>query len=630
MKKHTDYGAQDIQVLEGLEAVRKRPGMFIGSTDVRGLHHLAYEVIDNAIDEVLAGYANKVVVTINSDDSVTVEDNGRGIPVDMHPKHNMPALTVVMTVLHAGGKFDNNAYKVSGGLHGVGVSCTNALSESLVAEVHRDGKKYRQAFACGKPATDLKELGETQETGTTITFTPDFSIMERTSFSFETFASRLQELAFLNKKTTIKLIDKRDGKAETFYYEGGIAEFVTQLTETKKPFHPVISISGEHNTTSVEVALQYTAQFRESVFTFVNNINTHEGGTHLTGFKSALTRVLNAFATRYNMIKNDKLSSEDVREGLTAIVSVKMQNPQFEGQTKTKLGNSVVKGFVDSRVYDDLTTYFEEHPAVAKAIVSKCIDALRAREAARKARELVRRKSALEVSTLPGKLADCANKDPAKCELFIVEGESAGGTAKQGRVRDYQAILPLRGKILNVEKARLIKVLQNEQVGNLITALGTGLGEEFNLEKIRYHKVVIMTDADVDGHHIACLLLTFLYRYLKPVIEAGYVYLAMPPLYKITKGKQQQYAYSDDEKEKILVQMGKDGVSIQRYKGLGEMTAEQLWETTMDPERRMLKQVTIEDAVEADRIFTVLMGDDVEPRREFIQEHAASVQELDV
>jgi len=623
------YGAKEIQVLEGLEAVRKRPGMYIGTTDQRGLHHLVYEVLDNSIDEALAGYCTKIHVIILKNGYISVTDNGRGIPVETHPQFNKPALTVVLTKLHAGGKFDKNAYKVSGGLHGVGVSVTNALSERLIAKIKRDGKVYKQEFSKGKPITQMKEIGETKETGTTIIFTPDFTIMEKNEFDFKVLSKRLRELAFLNKGIDITIIDEQTNKSAHFKYEGGIKSFVEHINKNKKAISPVIYIEKPKNGTKVETAIQYTTEYGETVFSFCNNINTHEGGTHLSGFKTALTRCINSYAEKKGMLQGKKLSSDDVREGLTAIISVKIPQPQFEGQTKTKLGNSEVKGITDSIVSENLSTYFEENPAIAKAIIGKCIDASRAREAARKARELVRRKNVLDVSTLPGKLSDCATKDREKAELFIVEGDSAGGSAKQGRSKEFQAILPLRGKIINVEKARLIKILKNEEIGTMITAIGTGIAEEFNINKLRYNKIIIMTDADVDGNHIACLLLTFFYRYMKPLIEAGKIYLAMPPLYKIQKGKKYEYAYTEMQKDNKIKEYG-EGVSIQRYKGLGEMNPKQLWDTTMNPKTRMLKKVKIEDAVHADEIFEILMGDQVEPRREFIQEHAKEVGELDI
>lgn len=624
------YGAEEIQVLEGLDAVRKRPGMFIGSTDARGLHQLAFEAIDNSVDEALAGFCNRIDVVIKKDGYLSVADNGRGIPIDNHPKFNIPALTVVMTVLHSGGKFEKNAYKVSGGLHGVGISCTNALSEHLIAHVKRNGKLYRQEFKKGLPATGLIVEGEAEGTGTTISFKPDLSIMETNEFNFDTLSHRLRELAFLNKGLEIAITDDRTEKSVLYKFEGGIIQFVELLNKSKKTLHPAIYFDKTKDDVRVEVAMQYNIEYSETVYSFVNNINTQEGGTHLTGFKTALTRSLNNYAEAKKLLQDDvKLSSEDMKEGLVAVVSVKVPNPQFEGQTKSKLGNSEVKGIVDSITNDQLSTFFEENPGVVRTIVQKCIDAARAREAARKARELVRRKNALDISTLPGKLSDCASRDPTKSELFLVEGDSAGGSAKGGRNREFQAILPLRGKIINVEKARLIKVLQNEEVGTLITAIGTGIGEEFDINKLRYHKIIIMTDADVDGNHISCLLLTFFYRYMKQLIDAGHIYLALPPLYKIEKNKKAQYVYNDEQKNKLVAELGQ-GVDIQRYKGLGEMNPRQLWDTTMNPTVRSLKKVYIEDAIAADQLFSMLMGDEVEPRRDFIMEHAKEVRELDI
>jgi len=628
--EHASYGAKEITVLEGLEAVRKRPGMFIGSTDVRGLHHMAYEAIDNSIDEALAGYCTRIRLTLRPDSYCTVEDNGRGIPVEMHPKFKMPAVTVVMTQLHAGGKFENNVYKVSGGLHGVGITVTNALSERLMVHVKRDGHLWRQEFKQGKQVTELEDMGPIAGSGTAITFKPDFTIMEKSEFSYDTLRTRLRELAFLNKGVEISIRDERDEvKEETFKFDGGIVEFVEHLNKSKQKLYPKPFYVDKTNGHRVEVALQYTTDYNETVFAFANNINTHEGGTHLSGFKSALTRTINNYGTKHKLLDGSKLSADDVREGLTAIVSVKVPNPQFEGQTKTKLGNSEMKGATDSVVSEALGIFFEENPQAAKSIIGKCLEASKAREAARKARELVRRKGALEYSTLPGKLSDCASRDPAASELFLVEGDSAGGSAKQGRNRENQAILPLKGKILNVEKARLMKILQNDEIGTIITAIGTSVGDEFDISKLRYHKIIVMTDADVDGSHISCLLLTFLYRYMPELIQNGHVYLAMPPLYKLQRGKQIKYAYSDNEMEKTKKEMG-DNVGISRYKGLGEMNPQQLWETTMDPETRSLKKVNIEDAVAADQMFTVLMGDQVEPRKEFILAHAKEVRELDI
>ncbi|MBW3015474.1 DNA topoisomerase (ATP-hydrolyzing) subunit B [Candidatus Woesearchaeota archaeon] len=625
------YKAEKIQVLAGLEAVRKRPAMYIGSTGVRGLHHIVYEVVDNSIDEALAGFCTRIDVIIHTDGSLSVEDNGRGIPVDMHPKYNKPAVEIVLTMLHAGGKFENSAYKVSGGLHGVGVSCTNALSKYLKAEVMRDGRVYSMEFERGKKITELQEIVDTQDTGTRITFIPDDQIFESIEFHYDTLVSRLRELAFLNKGLEISIKDERTAKENIFKYEGGIVSFVEHLNKNKNTLHQPIFFQKEKNTTYLEIAMQYNDGYKENVFSFANNINTHEGGTHLIGFKTALTRVINNYIVKNNLDKtNTKLSGDDCREGLTAVISVKIPNPQFEGQTKTKLGNSEIKGIVDSIISDGLSAYLEENPGIARTIIMKCLNAARAREAARKARELTRRKSALDSGSLPGKLADCQERDPSKCELFIVEGDSAGGSAKQGRDRKFQAILPLRGKILNVEKARINKMMESEEIITMISALGAGISNEFDISKLRYHKIIIMTDADTDGNHITTLLLTFFYRYMESIIEKGYLYIAMPPLYLIKKGKQQFYAYDDAEKEKVFQEIGKDGITLQRYKGLGEMNPKQLWETTMDPEQRTLKQVTVEDAVEADQIFTILMGDQVAPRREFIEKHAKEVRELDV
>lgn len=628
------YDASHIQVLEGLEAVRKRPSMYIGSTDSRGLHHLVYEVVDNSIDEALAGFCTRISVTINPDGSVTVLDNGRGIPIDPHPIHKKSALEVVMTILHAGGKFDKNTYKVSGGLHGVGVSVVNALSEWLEVEVSRDGKKYFQRYTRGKPEADVQEIGTSDVTGTKTTFKPDAKIFETLDFDYETLSNRLRELAFLNKGLTISLRDLRtpEGQAETFTYEGGIVEFVKYLNNKKQPLHPdPIYFERQRDDMVVEIAMQYTNSYTENVYSFANNINTHEGGTHIIGFKTALTRVANDYIKANKLSKEDaKLTGDDVREGLTAIISVKLMEPQFEGQTKTRLGNSDVKGIVDSLVTDGLAEYFEENPKVANIILEKALLAQKAREAAKKARELTRRKNALEVSTLPGKLADCSEKNPAACEIYIVEGNSAGGSAKQGRDRSFQAILPLRGKILNVEKSRLAKILKNEEIISLITAIGTGVSEDFTLESARYHKVIIMTDADVDGEHIRTLLLTLFFRYMRPLIDEGYVYIAQPPLYRIKKGKAEYYIHSDRELEEKKKELGEKGLAIQRYKGLGEMNPEQLWGTTMNPESRTLLQVTLEDAIRADEIFRILMGDEVEPRRNFIQMHAKEVVNLDI
>jgi DNA gyrase subunit B len=628
------YDASHIQVLEGLEAVRKRPSMYVGSTDDRGLHHLVYEVVDNSIDEALAGFCTRVEVTINQDGSVTVLDNGRGIPIDPHPVHKKSALEVVMTILHAGGKFDKNTYKVSGGLHGVGVSVVNALSEWLDVEVRRNGKKYFQRYLRGKPEAEVQEIGTSDANGTKITFKPDEKIFETLDFDYDILSNRLRDLAFLNRGITICLKDLRspDGQAETFYYEGGIVEFVEYLNKKKQSLHEKpIYFERQRDDMVVEIAMQYTNSYAESVYSFANNINTHEGGTHMIGFKTALTRVANDYIKANKLSKDDtKLTGEDAREGLTAIISVKLMEPQFEGQTKTRLGNSDVKGIVDSLVTDGLAEYFEENPKVANVILEKALLAQRAREAAKKARELTRRKNSLEVSTLPGKLADCSEKNPAACEIYIVEGNSAGGSAKQGRDRSFQAILPLRGKILNVEKSRLAKILKNNEIVSLITAIGTGVSEDFTLESARYHKVIVMTDADVDGAHIRTLLLTFFFRYMRPLIDEGYVYIAQPPLYRVKKGKAEYYVYSDRQLTEKKKEVGDKGLTIQRYKGLGEMNPEQLWETTMNPENRTLLQVTLEDAIRADEIFRILMGDEVEPRRSFIETHAKEVVDLDI
>lgn len=621
-----DYGANQIQILEGLEAVRKRPGMYIGSTSARGLHHLVYEVVDNSIDEALAGYCTHIEVTIHKDNSITVTDNGRGIPVDMH-ESGKPAVEVVLTVLHAGGKFGGSGYKVSGGLHGVGVSVVNALSTNMEVKVKRDGKIHEITFEKGVTKEPLKVVGQTDETGTLVHFVPDAEIFDETVYDYDTLRHRLRELSFLNRGITIILTDERpeEVRQETFYFEGGISSFVEHLNRNKEIINPEpVYFNGTKDTTVVEIALQYNTSYSENIYSFVNNINTEEGGTHLAGFKSALTRAANDFARRQGIIKNneDNLVGEDIREGLTCVISIKLREPQFEGQTKTKLGNSEVRGIVDSIVSEGLSEYFEENPVISKKIIEKSIMASRAREAARKARELTRRKNALEVSSLPGKLADCSVKDPEQAEIYLVEGDSAGGSAKQGRDRRFQAILPLRGKILNVEKARLDKILNNEEIRTMITAFGSGIGSEFDITKRRYGKIIIMTDADVDGAHIRTLLLTFFYRYMRPLIENGHVYIAQPPLYQIRKGRSHWYTYSDEELAQKLDEIGRDGITVQRYKGLGEMNPEQLWETTMDPENRMLKQVNIDNAAEADYIFSMLMGEDVGPRREFIEENA--------
>jgi len=635
-----NYTAENIQVLEGLEAVRKRPAMYIGDVNVRGLHHLVYEVVDNSIDEALAGYCTLIEVIIHEDNSITVVDNGRGIPTDFHEKEQKSALEVVMTVLHAGGKFDKDSYKVSGGLHGVGVSVVNALSAKLNVLVHRNGKIFQQEFELGKPMYPVKTIGETNKTGTTVTFKPDNTIFIVEKYDYETLASRLRELAFLNKGITLVLTDKRekDEKGDfistTFYSKNGLRDFIGYLDATREKLIPEpISIEGERNGIPIEISMQYNTSFSENIHSYVNNINTHEGGTHLAGFRRALTRTLKTYAEKTGMLAKLKfdISGDDFREGLTAIISVKVQEPQFEGQTKTKLGNNEVMGVVDQLASELLSYYLEENPKEAKTIVNKVILAATARHAARKARELVQRKNVLSGSGLPGKLSDCSEKDPVQCEIYLVEGDSAGGTAKQGRDRRFQAILPLRGKILNVEKAMQYKIFDSEEIKNIFTALGITIGTEddskaLNLEKLRYHKVIIMTDADVDGSHIATLILTFFFRYMKELIENGHVYIATPPLYLIKKGNNQRYCWSEDERQRIVSEIsgnGKEtGIHIQRYKGLGEMNSEQLWHTTMDPEFRTLRLVTIENGTEADRIFSMLMGDDVPPRREFIEKNA--------
>ena len=627
------YDATTIQVLKGLDAVRRRPAMYIGDTGAKGLHHLVYEVVDNSIDEAMVGFCDSIKVEINEDNSVMVEDNGRGIPVDMHPTQKKPAVEVVMTMLHAGGKFDHRTYKVSGGLHGVGVSVVNALSEWCEVEVTRDGKKYFQRYERGNTVAPLKEIGKARHSGTKTTFSPDPQIFEKINFNFDVISGRMRELAFLNKGLKIEIEEPKSGKSHLFKYKGGIVSFVDYLNENKQPVHRrPLYFQKQRDGVEVEIALQYNDSYVENIFSYVNNINTIEGGTHLIGFKTALTRTINNYAQKNNLLKNGQspLEGEDVREGLTAILSVKVPDPQFEGQTKTKLGNSEVKGIVESILGESLTEFFEENPPIAKKIMEKSISAARAREAAKKARELTRRKSALESSALPGKLADCSLDDPSLCEIYIVEGDSAGGSAKQGRDRKFQAILPIKGKILNVEKARLDKILSNEEIRTIITALGTNIRDEFDINKARYHKVIIMTDADVDGSHIRTLILTFLYRHMKQLIEQGYVYIAQPPLYRVKKGKTELYAYSDEERDRHTERLGNTGVSIQRYKGLGEMNPEQLWRTTMDPETRTLLQVTLEDGAEADHIFTILMGDQVEPRRKFIEENAKYVRNLDV
>lgn len=629
------YDESQIQVLEGLEAVRKRPGMYIGSTSIRGLHHLVYEIVDNSIDEALAGFCKNINVFIHPDNSITVIDDGRGMPVGMHHKMKIPTVEVIMTVLHAGGKFGGGAYKVSGGLHGVGASVVNALSEVCEVEVKTDGGIWKQTFSKGKATSTLVKIGTTEEHGTKTFFTPDPEIFEEIDFDYETLSQRLRELAFLNKGIRITLTDERQDKNQEFLYEGGIKSFVDYLNRNKGKVHDEpIYIEGNKDEYIVEIALQYNDTYTENLFSFANNIDTIEGGTHLVGFKTALTRVVNDYAKKFGYLKeNDKnLSGEDVREGLTAVISVKLTDPQFEGQTKTKLGNSEVRGIVDSIVGEAISNVLEEDPQLGKSIIDKGLNAARAREAAKKARELTRRKSILESTSLPGKLADCASKDPLECEIYLVEGDSAGGSAKQGRDRKFQAILPLKGKIMNVEKQRLDKILGYEEIRAMITAFGAGIGKDFDVKKIRYDRVIIMTDADVDGAHIRTLLLTFFYRYMKELVEQGHVYVAQPPLYKVSKGKKEYYAYSDKELEKVLVEIGgKDNnTDIQRYKGLGEMDAHQLWDTTMNPEDRTLLQVNVEDAMAADEIFTILMGDKVEPRREFIQENAKKVLNLDI
>ena len=627
------YDANTIQILEGLEAVRKRPGMYIGSTGPRGLHHLVYEIVDNSIDEAIAGYCKNIDVTIHEDNSVTVVDDGRGIPVDIHPKVHKPAVEVVLTMLHAGGKFGGGGYKVSGGLHGVGSSVVNALSEWLEVEVRQKGHVYKQKYERGKAVTELEIIGDSNKTGTTITFKPDSEIFETIEFDYDTLLQRLREVAFLTKGVKITLVDERNNKKEVMHYEGGIIEFVKYLNRNKESLHSEpIYIEGEKDDTLVEIALQYNDGYNEGIYSFANNVETSEGGTHVAGFKNALTRSINDYARKYGFIKeNEKnLSGEDTREGITAVISVKLTDPEFEGQTKTKLGNTEVRTIVDNIFGEKMEAFLEENPEDARIILDKCLMASRAREAARKARELTRRKTALESTALPGKLADCSERDPKLCEIFLVEGESAGGSAKGGRDRKFQAILPLRGKIMNVEKQRLDKVLSYQEIRNMITAFGAGIGDEFDISKIRYDRIIIMTDADVDGAHIRTLLLTFFFRYMKDLIDEGHVYIAQPPLYRITKGKKINYVYSDKELENKLNTIGKDGIDIQRYKGLGEMNPEQLWETTMNPEDRTLVRVNIEDAVAADEIFTILMGDKVEPRKEFIQENAKKVQNLDI
>ncbi len=630
--KHAEeeYDADSIVALKGLEAVRKRPGMYIGSTDARGLHHMVYEVVDNGIDEVMAGYATEVDVTINEDGSITVVDDGRGIPTGINHEEGKSALEMCLTDLHAGGKFNQNSYKVSGGLHGVGVSVVNALSERLVATVYREDKIWRQSYRIGVPDGPVEVVGETDRHGTEITFWPDGEMFETVEFDYTTLQNRFRNQAFLNKEATINFEDRRTGRKERFHYDGGVSEFVQYLNRSKTPIHPTpIHFSGERNGVVIDIAMQWTDGYNEEIDSFVNTIFTPEGGTHLTGFRTALTKTINDYGKANNLLKDTTLEGSDVREGLTAIVSIKMSEPQFEGQTKAKLGSSVAQGAVSGLMNDKLAEYLLENPSVAQTIVKKAISAYEGREAARKARDATRRKSALESTSLPGKLADCSERDPSKCELYIVEGESAGGSAKQGRDRAFQAILPLRGKILNVEKARPDKLLDHEEIKNLAIAIGGGIGRDFDVSKIRYHNIVIMTDADVDGAHIGTLLLTLFYRQMKPLIEAGHVYIAMPPLYRVYKGKKQIYAYNEEEMAAAMAEIGQ-GANVSRYKGLGEMNPQQLWETTMNPETRIMKKVTIEDGMIADQLFSVLMGDDVEPRREYIIEHAHEVVNLDV
>ena len=628
-----DYDIEKIQVLEGLQAVRKRPSMYIGNTDSRGLHHLIYEVVDNSIDEAMSGFCNNIEVKLNADGSVSVSDDGRGIPVEIHPKYQKSGVEIVMTKLHAGGKFDRSMYKVSGGLHGVGVSVVNALSEWLEVSVERNGKIHKQRFERGDPVGEMEITGDSDKTGTHVTFMPDTEIFEEISFNYDAVYKRMRELAYLNSCLSITIASEATEESKTFRYEGGIKEYVKFINKSKNVLHEdPIYFSGEKTGTIVEVAMQYNDGYQDNTFTFANNINTIEGGTHLSGFKSALTRTFNDHGRNYKIIKENmsNLQGEDIREGLTAILSIKLPEPQFEGQTKTKLGNSEVRGIVENIVNEKLGSFLAENPKTAEIVIGKAINASQAREAARKARELTRRKSFLESSSLPGKLADCAERDPAKSELFIVEGDSAGGSAKQGRNRENQAILPLRGKILNVEKARFDKILKNREIQTLITAFGTSIGDDFELDRARYHKLIIMTDADVDGAHIRTLLLTLLFRYMLELIDAGYVYIAQPPLYKLSKGKQDFYVYTEDEKTRKLDELGEGKINIQRYKGLGEMNPKQIWETTMDPELRTLIKVTIEDAIAANELFTILMGDNVEPRREFIQKHALEVENLDI
>lgn len=624
------YTAKDIQVLEGLEGVRKRPAMYIGDISKRGLHHLIYEIVDNSVDEALAGYCKNISIKLRKDGACTVKDDGRGIPTDTHPKTGKSALETVSGTLHAGGKFEKSVYKVSGGLHGVGMSVVNALSEWMELGVHRNGKIYGLRYDYGKSTQSVQILGDTNYRGTIISFKPDGKIFQITEFDFDYLKERMMELAFLNKGLRIVLEDEKDGRREEFYYEGGIVEFVGFLNKAKNKIHPPFYLQKKAGDTDVEFAIQYTDSYNETIYSFVNDIKTIEGGTHLIGFRTALTRCVNDYIKSNKLVKDDrKISGDDALEGLTAVISVKIPEPQFEGQTKTKLGNSEVRGIVDSIVFDALKTYMEEHPDDGKKISSKILSAAEAREAAQKAKELIRRKNVFETSVLPGKLADCSEEDPSKCEIYLVEGDSAGGSSKMARDRRFQAILPLRGKILNVEKAAMHRVLMSEEIKNIVLSLGAGFKDDFDIKKLRYHKIVIMCDADVDGAHIRTLLLTLFYRYFKSIVESGYVYIAQPPLYKVKKGKSENYVYSDDELAKLIQQIG-DGCDIQRYKGLGEMNPKQLWDTTMNPENRTLKKVTIQDAIKADELFTILMGEEVEPRREFIQAHAATVTNLDI
>jgi len=635
VNEKNQYDEHQIQVLEGLEAVRKRPGMYIGSTGKKGLHHLVFEVVDNSVDEASAGFCREIIVIIKKGNFITVIDDGRGIPVKIHPKMNLPAVEVVLTLLHAGGKFGGEGYKVSGGLHGVGLSVVNALSEWLEVEIKRDGGIYSQRYERGKPVTQLKKIGSSQESGTQISFSADSEIFEEIRFDFEYLTQRLRELAFLNKGLNIILRDERkeEIREEAFCYEGGIKSFISYLNRTKDVVHKdPIYFNRTLRDCELELAIQYHTGYNELIYSFANNIHTYEGGSHEFGFKTSLTRLINDYARKYNLLKEGEsnLSGEDIREGIAAVISVKIRDPQFEGQTKTKLGNPEVRGIVDSLIYQEMGHYLDENPNVAKKIVEKSLHAYRAREAAKKARELTRRKNALEITNLPGKLADCSSRDPSISEIYLVEGDSAGGSAKQGRDRRFQAILPLRGKILNVEKARLDKILSNNEIRTIITALGTGIGEDFDLKKARYHKIIIMTDADVDGSHIRILLLTFFYRYMPALIEAGYIYIAQPPLFKVKKGKEEQYFYSDHQLNSFYKKVGRNGYSLQRYKGLGEMNPTQLWETTMNPESRTILQVNLMDAIKADTIFSTLMGDKVEPRRQFIEDHAHDVRNLDI